>query len=277
MVRYILALLFLSLLSGQCLAEEELWKDALSRALNADANGKTDEAERIFQSLTKSHENEGEVWVAYAEHLRFYVHDFARSATAFERSLRTPSLTVSNRAFAHRGLGELAVKEQKFDEAKKHFQASLHIEPLVDTHRSLCHLYCRESNYRAALEQARAALAIDPEDAISLLLHAILLHRNGQELEAKTAYLKAAKVSGLQASEKDPSTTVHCCVVYNAAGYLSVCGDRAEAVKMLRRFLDNPNHRHLSWEEIESDADFDNIRADPSFGKLKDQYFALPK
>lgn len=277
MIRCTPAILFLCIFSIQCLAEDALWKEKLSHALKADADGQTDEAERVFQLLLKNHENEGEVWVAYAEHLRFYVHDFDRSAKAFERALRIPSLNDSNRAFAHRGIGELAVKAEKFEKAKEHFQASLRIEPLVDTHRSLCHLYCREKNYPAALEQARAGLAIDPNDAISLLLHAILLQRNSQAFEAKAAYLKAAQLSGLQASEKDPAITVHCCVVYNAAGYLSVRGDRVEAMKMLTRFLENPNHRHLTWEEIESDSDFDNIRTDPSFAKLKNQYFVTPQ
>lgn len=277
MIRCILAILAFCIFSVQGLAEEALWKEKLSHALKADADGKTEESERLFQSLLKNHENEGEIWVAYAEHLRFYVHDFERSEKAFERALHTPKLTDSNRAFAHRGLGELAVKDQKFDKAKEHYQASLKIEPLVDTYRSLCHLYCREKNFRGALEQARLALLVDPEDAISLLLHAILLHRNGQASEGKSAYLKAAELSGLQAAEKDPTKIVHCCVVYNAAGYLSVCGDNSAALRMLTRFLENPNHRHLTWEEIESDSDFDNIRTDPSFAKLKTQYFVTPK
>jgi len=237
----------------------------------ATAVGGSSRADAIYKQATIDHPDSAEAWAAYGEHLRFYAHDEKAATAAFQRALDAKEKDANASAFALRGLGELASKAQQDDLAIEYFKKSLLARPLADTHRSFCHLYCRRKEFSAAAEQARAAVKLNPADPIALLLYAAQLHRAGQAEEGRRQYDQALTVSGMAAAEKNDEP-VHCCVVYNAAGYLAVTGDEDAALCMLKKFFETPNHRHLSRAEIESDSDFESLKLKPAFAKLLDQH-----
>lgn len=237
----------------------------LERAGEAAAKG-DHRASVIYKKATLDNPDSAEAWTAFGEHLRFYVHDAKAAAEAFEKALASRNQDPNAAAFAWRGLGELASKDLKDELAVQYFKKSLLALPLADTHRSLCHLYCRQRNFSAAAEQARAAVKLNASDPIALLLCAAQLHRAGKSIEARQQYEQALSLSGMNAHDKAGAPTpVHCCVIYNAAGYLAVCGEDEAALTMLKRFLETPNHRHLSRTEIECDADFEALKKKPEF------------
>jgi tetratricopeptide (TPR) repeat protein len=242
----------------------------LAHASEAAAAGDSG-ADAIYKQATVDNPDSAEAWAALGEHLRFYAHDEKAAAEAFEKALVAKQKDANASAFAWRGLGELASKAQKDDLAIEYFKKSLLALPLADTHRSLCHLYCRRREFNAAAEQACAAVKLNPRDPIALLLYAAQLHRAGQPAEGRRQYDQALVVCGMGAQEK-AGEPVHCCVVYNAAGYLAVCGEGDAALTMLKKFFETPNHRHLSRAEIESDADFESLKLRPAFCKLLDHH-----
>lgn len=70
---------------------------------------------------------------------------------------------------------------------------------------------------------------------------------------------------------------MHCCVLYNAAGYYGVCGEREGALRMLDAFFKTPNHRHLTREAVLNDPDFATMRGQPDFSKLIGNYLIEPR
>jgi tetratricopeptide (TPR) repeat protein len=226
-------------------------------------------ADAIYKQATVDHPDSAEAWAAFGEHLRFYAHDQKAAAEAFEKALVSKQKDANASALAWRGLGELASKEKKDDLAIECFKKSLLALPLADTHRSLCHMYCRRREFNAAAEQAHAAVKLNASDPIALLMYSAQLHRAGQPSEGRLQYDRALAAAGMGTNER-AGAPVHCCVVYNAAGYLAVCGDEEEALRMLKKFFQTPNHRHLSRAEIESDADFEGLKLRPEFSKLLD-------
>ena len=240
----------------------------LEQAAAAELRGDNARAYELYTQATKENPDSAEAWAAFGEHLRFYAHDSKAASAAFKKALEAKQQNSNAAAFALRGLGELASKDLQDELAIGYFKKSLQALPLADTHRSLCHLYCRQRNFKAAAEQANEAVKLNPEDPIARLLYAAQLHRSGDAAEGRKQYEKALIDGGLNAQGP-----VHCCVIYNAAGYLGVCADNPAALKMLQRFFETPNHRHLTRQEIETDADFESLKNMPEFRNLLDRYF----
>lgn len=236
----------------------------LERAAAAEAAGELNTAYALYLKATQGDPESSEAWAAFGEHLRFYVHDPAAARNAFERSLSCVDRTPHASAFAWRGLGEIESKASHNDAAIGFFQKSLAAMPLSDTHRSLCHLYCMQGDYRSAAEHARAAVEMNPQDPIARLLYAAQLQRAGEAAAGREEFRRAFALVG--------DGPVHCCVYYNAAGYLGVCGDKAGAIDMLERFFKTPNHRHLTRQEIEHDSDFAALKDSAAFRALLDTY-----
>ena len=239
----------------------------LEQAAAAEFHGDYAAARATYTQATVQFPASAEAWAALGEHIRFYVHDTDAASVAFKKALTVEQQSPYAVAYALRGLGELEIKAGRVDEGVAYFKKSLAAFPLADTHRSLCHLYTRQRQFKEAAEEARAAVEINPDDAIARLLYAAQLHRSGQETKANTEFLKALEIGGMD-SHGETDKPVHCCVLYNAAGYLSVAGKNDAALKMLRRFFDTPNHRHLSFDDIVSDSDFDNLKNLSAFQAL---------
>jgi len=264
----------------QCSAAEQQSPDSgglsirqqLSKAGAADVSGDFENANSIYLKLTQKHPDSAEAWAAWGEHLRFYAHDGKAAAEAFNKALGAPQKNATASAYAYRGLGELAAKDQHDDAAIEFFKQSLAALPLSDTHRSLCHLYCRQKNFKAAADHARQAVELDPKDPIARLLYAAQLLRAEDRAEGQRQFEKALAEAGVD-DEGKAKSPVHCCVYYNAAGFLGVIGKNEAALNMLQRFFETPNHLHLTRAEIESDADFEGLKETTAFKKLLDQYF----
>lgn len=245
----------------------------LEKAVAAEARGDYEAARKIYTQATQEHPASAEAWAALGEHLRFYAHDAAAATVAFNSALAVKSPAPRAAAFAWRGLGELAAKEGRDAVAVDYFKRSAEALPLADTYRSMCHLYCRQRKFTEAAAAAGEAVKLSPDDDIARLLYAAQLHRAGEKEQGRKEFDAVAAAHGITA-EGAVKRPIHCCVLYNAAGYLSVCGEQDHALKMLQNFFETPNHRHLTREEIETDADFEELKKLPAFGKLLDHNFS---
>ena len=240
-------------------------REKLEQANAAEFRGDYKAARNIYSLATESYPDSSEAWAAFGEHLRFYAHDYDAAGSAFRKAIAASQAQPYAVAYAWRGLGELEIKAGRIDKGIEFYQKSLVAYPLADTHRSLCHLYCRLRKFKDAAEQARAAVEINPDDAIARMLYAAQLYRAGEAENSQREYTKSLLAGGMN-ERAESDHPVHCCVLYNAAGYLSVSGQNDAALKMLKRFFETPNHRHLSREEIVNDADFDNLKILSRFG-----------
>jgi tetratricopeptide (TPR) repeat protein len=243
----------------------------LEKAATAESQNRFDDARKLYESAVKKHPESALAWSAYGEHLRFYVHDAKAAEAAFRKALNARSQTEYAEAFSWRGLGEIAEGKGDFREAIRCFENSLKAMPLADTCRSLCHLYCAEKDFESAGKYAAQAVKLNPDDAIARLLHAAQLERAGERHEGRKQFQKGLLLAGVD-THGNGRKNVHCCVFYNAAGYLSVAGNKAAALRMLRKFFETPNHRHLAREQIESDADFSELRKTAEFRALLDEF-----
>jgi tetratricopeptide (TPR) repeat protein len=243
----------------------------LSKAIEAERTADYVQARKLYEAATKQFPDSAEAWAAYGEHLRFFVHDDDAARDAFKKAIDAKDSSQHGAAYAWRGLGEIASKTDEA-EAIRNFEQSLKAMPLADTHRSLAHLYSVRRDFKSALKHSEKAAKLDPDDPISRLLYAAALSRKGDKDKAREEYIKALALAGFEEGKPAPEH-VHCCVYYNAAGYLAVAGDKPGALTMLKNFFDTPNHRHLSRAQIEGDADFEPLLKSEDFRKLLDQYF----
>ncbi|HLX61693.1 MAG TPA: tetratricopeptide repeat protein [Planctomycetota bacterium] len=266
--------LILAPLQSPC-GEDGALERQLNDAASAEAREEFAAARKLYEQTVKEYPESAEAWAALGEHLRFYAHDSQGAAAAFKKALNVPKPEAHATAFAYRGLGELAAKDGHIEVALDDFKKSADAQPIADTYRSICHLYCTQRKFKEAAEAAGEAVKFDPNDAIARLLYAAQLYRAGQTEQARKEYDAAASAHGIGAdgSVKRP---IHCCVLYNAAGYMGVSGEKQLALKLLREFLETPNHRHLTRQEIEQDADFESIKSMPEFEALLDKHYNEP-
>lgn len=246
---------------------ENALRQKVEQASAAEKRGETESARALYVAATEQYPAFAEAWAALGEHLRFYVHDADAATAAFRKAIAAEHQNAYAAAYAWRGLGELEIKAGREEAGIGYFKKSLEAYALADTHRSLCHLYCHQRKFKEAAEQARLAVELSPNDAIARMLYAAQLQRAGETEQARKEYEKALLAGGMDI-HGDSKEPVHCCVLYNAAGYLSVCGQNDAALKMLQRFFDTPNHRHLTREEVVTDADFESLKEFPAFRKM---------
>jgi len=163
----------------------------------AEARGDGDAAGRAYWRAVVEFPERAEGWAAYGEHLRFRRDDAAGARRAFERAIAAPRGGEDSRAFAWRGMGELARDEGRVDDAIRCFEKSLSLRPLADTHRSLSALYATERrDFERAARHARAAVDAAPGDPIALLQLAVQLRRQGAAGEARAAFERALRLAG---------------------------------------------------------------------------------
>ena len=171
-------------------------------------------------------------------------------------------------AFAWRGLGEISRARGDVAGAIERFEKSLALGPLADTHRSLSALYANERrDFDKAAFHAKAAVDLSPEDPIALLQYAVQMERFKKPREAREAFTSAIRLANCDERGRSESL-VHCCVLYNAACYHAVRGDKEGALAMLKEFFITPNHRHITKEEILKDPDFESLVKDRDFAAL---------
>jgi tetratricopeptide (TPR) repeat protein len=254
-------------------AQHESLNDLLGRAGAAETRAEYPDARKLYELATSEFPTEAAAWAALGEHLRFYVHDDKAAVAAFQRALSAQHPDPHAAAFAWRGLGEIELHAGHGDAALDAFKRSLAAEPLADTHRSLCHYYVRERNFKLAAEHAGKAVELNPHDAIARLLYAAELFRAGEPDRARQQFEAALESSGLN-SNGEAKGHVHCCILYNAAGYLCVAGQKERSLTVLQHFFDTPNHLHLTREQVENDPDFESIKATPEFRQLLERAYA---
>lgn len=245
----------------------------LDRAAAAEGRYEFKDALRLFTEAVTKYPDSGRTWAAYGEHLRFYVHDSKAAAEAFNKSLQAPTDDPLASAFAWRGLGELAAASGDDDKALRLFEKSVAIKPLADTHRSICHVLTNQHKWEKAAIHAGLAAELDPADPIAGLLYATQLLRAEKTDAARKELERSLKLAGVDEQGR-ASGPVHCCVLYNAAGYFGVSGQKGNALKMLAAFFATPNHRHLTRKQIESDPDFASLKDDPLFIDILEKHFA---
>lgn len=256
------------------------WPQALTEILDraADCEHREDllGADAAYAEGLNRFADHAALWSAYGEYLRFYVHDAELARQAFNRALEAPRQDPQARAFALRGLGELAAHAGRDADALRCFEASLALCPLADTHRSLCHFHGSRGNHAAAAVHARRAVAADPGDPIALLQYAGQAQRAGQRAAAAAAFARALECAGCSV-EGPGEEPVHCCVLYNAAGYCALADDRAACLRWLDAFFRTPNHRHLSRQDVWNDPDFVALHEDAAFRALLDRWLPETK
>jgi Tfp pilus assembly protein PilF len=244
--------------------------EMLAAAKDAEASGDLERADREYHVLLGAFPDQAVGWAEYGEFQRFLVHDAGSARVAFTKALNVSDSSDRARACALRGLGYLASAEGDHERAIALMQQSLAVTRLADTHRSLSvELLVGRGDTAGAAEQARLAVELAPDQPLTLLVYAILSQRLGHETEGREAYDRALDLAGL-GHDAVPHGTVHCCVMYNAACYLAVRGDREGSLKMLAAFFNAPNHRHRTRAEIEGDPDFASLVHDPDFTALLD-------
>lgn len=238
----------------------------------AEADGDRERAGEAYEAAAREFPEHAAAWAYLGEFRRFWRSDAEGARQAFERALAAPVVDQASAAFAWRGLGEIARHEGRVDEAVRCFERSLSVRPLADTHRSLSALYGNERrDFVKAAQHARAAVAASPDDPIALLLFAVQMERLGRADEGRAAFERAVRLAGCDdrgAPTGGPGRRIHCCVLYNAACYHAVRGDRERALAMLAAFFATPNHRHVTREALLADPDFASIRDDPAFRAL---------
>lgn len=218
---------------------------------------------RQFVRATIEYSEYASAWAHYGEQLRFEKNDSDKAQAAFFRAIAAPRSDSRSVAFAWRGLGEIARERKDIEGALASFEKSLAIFALADTHRSLSSFYATEKHdFVKAADHAKAAVAIDPDDPIALLQWAVQAERAGRKQEAEEACSKALRLN-----------PTHCCVLYNAACYHAVRGDRKQALGMLDSFFATPHHRHITREEMVADPDFASLLNDSDFRALLDRHF----
>lgn len=121
-------------------------------------------------------------------------------------------------------LGSVEMQDRRQDEAIAAFERVVGIGPNAEAYANLatCHYY--QGRLEPALEAARAALAIEPAHASTLLVLAAVLHGLGRHEEALRAALEAARL--------DPANDVACA---RAGSILEHMGRLPEAEAQFRK------------------------------------------
>ena len=236
-------------------------------------------AEAAYRKAVEHYSGHARAWLHLGEALRFYAHDQEAAERAFRAALDAPEQDDLAAAFAWRGLGEIAGHHGDTAAALHCFQRSLARCPLADTHRSLAHLLGMNGQLTQAAEHAQAAVELQPDDPIALLLCAAHLERAGRREEGRRSFERALELAGCDELGRH-AQPVHCCVLYNAAGYQAVCGERKSTLAFLQAFFETPNHRHLKREHVLADPDFAAWVKDEGFLTLVNRFLpeaAVPK
>jgi tetratricopeptide (TPR) repeat protein len=280
--RIALPVLVVALSLGVCLAirskmngDEPVRASVLNQLLQSgeDAERRDDfsAAEECYRNAVSLFPQHARAWAHYGEFQRFYKHDDTAARNSFKKALDAGVPDAESAAYSWRGLGVLAEKSGDTATAIQYYNKSLAAKPLSDTHRSLCDLYGFQRDFAKAAEHARLAAEIDPDDPIALLLYATQLERAGRQSEGIEAFKRAIKLGGCDDQGRH-AQPVHCCVLYNSAGYYAVCGKTDGALNMLAAFFETPNHRHLSRQYLLDDPDFVEMKKDQRFIDLVDKY-----
>lgn len=146
-------------------------------------------------------------------------------------SARTPidtELDRSSKAIHNFLMGELSYIYEDFESALKYYEAAskLKSNPSPKVHARLAVLYMRASKLEEAEEDARKALALDPENESYQMLYAGILESLGRGIEAEPIYKNAI--------EKRPEELEPYLLLSNL--YLA-SGRAAESVVLLKELL----------------------------------------
>jgi tetratricopeptide (TPR) repeat protein len=159
---------------------------------------------------------------------------------------------------------EKAVKAEsdgRWDEAMRYYQQAIALQPtLPEAHNNLGHLYARQHQLAAAIEEFHAAVAAKPDYAIARNNLGSTYLMTGQEPLAVQEFLAALRL------DRDYATPY-----YNLASVYARRGDVSQAMAFLRKAM-ALEPAVLSW--VRKDPDFDSLRATPEFQRLRLQRHA---
>src|SRR5919108_1748343 len=154
---------------------------------------------------------------------------------------------------------EKAVKAEsdgRWDEAVQYYQQVIALKPTMsEAHNNLGHLYTRQHQLGAAIDEFRAALAVKPDYAIARNNLGSAYLMTGQEPLAVQEFLAAVRLDHGYATP-----------YYNLASVSARRGDVSQAMAFLRRAM-TLEPAVLSWAG--EDPDFDSLRATPEFQRLR--------
>jgi tetratricopeptide (TPR) repeat protein len=161
----------------------------LARFLELQASGISLEecVRQAFQMELKGLEKELARYVGLA---RYAAETASLSTRAqFNPALHSDSLTEAEAAGY---LGSLLVQSQRYEEAEKHLQKALSLNPNLSRARLALGLLCLEQNrYHEALEHLQRGIKADPENYLAHYYYADALERDGQETDKSvTGFIK---------------------------------------------------------------------------------------
>jgi eukaryotic-like serine/threonine-protein kinase len=172
------------------------------------------------------------------------------------------ALARAPNARAWSNIGTVHYQRGEFADAVTAYQQALALRPNEPlTHRNLGDAYWRldrhqdaRAAYERALDLARRALEVNPEDAASLALQAFCAARLGR---ADDADALSARAVSLAPRDKD--------VWYERAVVLALTNRTTEAVDALRQAVEHG----YAWSWIERDADLAAVRQLPQYAELR--------
>jgi tetratricopeptide (TPR) repeat protein len=116
--------------------------------------------------------------------------NYAAVETFWQAAIRGHSHPVTG----HSAYGEALMREGRMEEAQKHFEEALRLEPAnADLHCNMGTLFDQMGQPGQALTSYQAAIQLNPTDALFHYNLGFTLHRLGRATEAETAFREALK------------------------------------------------------------------------------------
>ncbi len=188
-----------------------------------------------------------------AELERHHTGEWRAAEGHFRALLSRPADPIS-RAVALHGLGKMTLHGDRFPEGLALLEESVATFPLPIAYRNLAVYWFSEGAQGKALDYARQALALGPDDPYNRVFMAVFAADAGQREEALAA--AHAHESLLEAS-------------YNLAVIHTLTGDSEKALALLERhFYQYERYdavRAMEMQEAREDAGFAKLHKDPRF------------
>jgi len=139
-----------------------------------------------------------------------------------------------NHPKAHFNLGIIFSNQGRFDEAIRHYQAIVNLDPEhFDANNNLGNILCEQGRFGEAERALRSAVRLDPESAIARCNLGFSLIGQGRIDEAKQLLLAAAKIDPQYAVSNEELSSIH----INFGEKLAADGKFSEAIVQFRHAL----------------------------------------
>jgi tetratricopeptide (TPR) repeat protein len=225
----------------------------MKRGLEAEMNGKYQEAERLYDESRRGDPADPAALRYLGELYRHHLGDWDQARQTFEAILAMPADPLS-RAVALHGLGKMTIHEGEFLKGLHLMEDSVREYPLALAYRNLAVYWNSEGDTAKADNYTREATKLDPTDPYNLVFAAAFLAGNGHGDEALK--IAAENEALLSAS-------------YNLAAIYAQLGQKQKALDLLNRhFFQYERYQAVRSKEMMEarvDAVFASLREDPQF------------